>query len=25
VDHPLLVGARRAWAEAYGPGRSIDP
>jgi branched-chain amino acid aminotransferase len=25
VDHPLIVGARRAWAEAHGPGGSIDP
>lgn len=25
VDHPLIVGARRAWAEAHGPGGTIDP
>jgi len=25
VDHPLLVSARRVWAEAYGPGTDLDP
>ena len=25
VDHPLLVQARRVWAEAFGPGADLDP